>query len=1366
MSWPRRLFLALALLLAAGLTWMVGQERRRTPAEQLAELEARIARREHHSELVLLEGLEATADLAEGLGETDVAARARLVRGELLLALGAAGRAREDFQLVLERYLPGDLEVRRRVVEARVAEEDHAGALADLETLLADEPGYGPAWTQAGALHRRIAGERLERCGELLARVFSRAALERSRPLLVRLAAQDLGDPRRATTLAELRALGPRWEDEHLSQALLWTEEASRESALAREAFARSLELYPDPEAVAGLASILVDADRWELASDLGRVVMRHPELAGHLATNGLLLRAAVARDDLRLAGLVARNLMRAPAIEPELLVLAGHALYEANDFQRLMAPNGPLQRLRQTSRPHGPVADLYSGLVIARRGDPGRALQNLRSFAVSGAEEPFEGARLLAWREVARLARATGNTFLEREALHAAVQLAPDADASLWYRLHELQSGGGAGSSTLPLASLTQALRLAPRQTEQILPLWRELGERALQEEGLDLDSLFQSLRAEGRTLPQRPPRPHTMFRLAELWRETREPARVRFLTRRLLDDLPGFLPALDLALDAAIDLRRWPDVAELVVQRVEAVGADARSEAILAELSAERLQPEQLLRLMEAAPAEHGRRLVAERQRADGWPDRALATLAGGTGSPDFRTRALAAELLVEAGEYRRALELAQELPGGGAAAARARRTALLAALRTQALERVRGLLGAALADPQGSPEDLLGLSHLLASFGEVDLARGLLRSLDQAGGARGEGLFLGLAVADLLDDRPEAARVALTRAEFFGASNRATLGLLLACVQGGDWDRAAPLARELRSDERVAGARDALLALLEGLPEEAVELAEGTVARSAGDSFAELVRGLARAAAGLAPDVPRGLDPGGKAVLELALGSRERPRDARQGAALLLALESPAFAPLARRELRLLLRQNLAPTWSAFLLARTDLALGDPAAARFTLEALTTGHPGFRPAWDELEALEGRRLAPEHPERVALRARRLPLDARGPEELATYLARSELFLSRDQLAEAYASAARALELAPQSGAARAALAAVLTAQGEVSAALVAWQLACLGGTAAEARDHAPAYLAALQRALEKRPPALLPAQVEPALERLRERLPEDPWVVLALAELDLSAHTQGAQSGAARARSRLGAFRALHAGRPLDSLRPGSAERWGELLLGLDPRAAREFARAELRLDPAHVGVRLLEARALREEGRAHEALASLAILARMAADPRIDLERAACLIATGSPWGDVDAQLRSAQAFGPDAARADRVAYLRARSRLDAGAEPRAQVLEDLERYWRAGAALLADPAGPAGALGFELGYLLALHLCLGDTRAEATRLVDGALVRGIVARLLPGTRDPYRRACLTALGGLATHYEALDRGREE
>ena len=58
MSWSSRIFLCAALVAAGALTFMVTRQRQLTPAEQLSELEAKVAQRQQHSEEVLLRGLE------------------------------------------------------------------------------------------------------------------------------------------------------------------------------------------------------------------------------------------------------------------------------------------------------------------------------------------------------------------------------------------------------------------------------------------------------------------------------------------------------------------------------------------------------------------------------------------------------------------------------------------------------------------------------------------------------------------------------------------------------------------------------------------------------------------------------------------------------------------------------------------------------------------------------------------------------------------------------------------------------------------------------------------------------------------------------------------------------------------------------------------------------------------------------------------------------------------------------------------------------------------------------------------------------------------------------------------------------------
>lgn len=1344
MSWSRRLLLASALLAAGAVTLMVTRQRQLTPSELLGVYEARLARREQHSEEMLLRGFETVARLAAERGEGEVAARALVARGKLLLELGAGAGAREDFQRALREFRPGDLEIRRLAAQARIAAGEFEAALGDLDSLLAEVPEYAPAWAQAGELHRRLAAERVGRAEELLARAFTREAQERAGPLLARLCALDPGDARRPAIAARLRELGPYRESEPVARALGLADEAAHDSARARAAFTRNLELDPDPIAIAGLLRILIDAGELETASELGRLALRHPGVPTHLPTLDLLLRLYVERGDARAAAQVARSLLELPAVELEHLLLASRAFYETRDVQRLLGPTSSTMRLRQTSDRHTPVAELYTGLFVARTNDPARGMLSLRNFTNSTLEDPFPGARLLAWREVADAASRSGDRFGEREALHAAVQLAPEGDAGLWRRLYELQAGAEGSSSDLPLASLTQALRLDARLVAELLPTWTELGERSLVEAGIDLPSVFQGLRDRGQALPTRPLQPYALFRLAESWFEAGDPARARFVARRLLEVLPGFLPALDLYLDASLALGRTADVVEQVVRRAEAVGLDERTQALLDRVLPGDISSEQILRLVRAAPDRIGRRLFAERQRREGWPERALASLEAAGDPGDGRIQAAIAELLLEAGEYGRAASAASRVPAKGPAARAARRAGLLASLRQATLEDPHAWLDA--AREAGSAAEWLDLAHLLAGLGEPSLARELLAPLDAPDGARGEPLFLSLAVVALLEDDLPAARVALARAEFFANSTRPSVGRLLLHVQDADWKGAARIAAELRSEERVPSRRDALLALLEERPEEGLRIAQALAGGEHADPLLEWVEGLARLAlhgADEDPGDPLGLD-------RLALGTPEAPRDPRRLAALLLALDSPPFVPLARRELRTLLRANLARPRVLYLQARADLALGDRAAARRALETVLRAAPGLRAAWTDLGQLLAGSLASQHPDRVAFEGRRATFEAAGEEQRAsTFLARAELYLTRGDGESALVAARRALELAPGASAALAAEAAALELLGDPIAALESRRRAVFAGAPEAGAEYVPTFLAALRAGLASRPPTLVRAQAELELERLRERFPDDPRVVLAQAQVELAGQETPSLAAWTRARARLAAFRERHAGRPLEELARGSAEGWVEILLTYDPAAALASAEYELRLDPTHLALHVLRARALRLERRLDEALELTRTLARMASDPRIEFERAACLVARAAPLHEIEAQIsrarESREARGPLV----ELEILRARSRVQSGPEPRSQLLSDLERYWRAGPALLRQRGGE------ELAYLYALHLALGDPRSEPRGAVDLPLLRQVVGALQRPGADPYRAACARGFLGLAS-----------
>ena len=177
---------------------------------------------------------------------------------------------------------------------------------------------------------------------------------------------------------------------------------------------------------------------------------------------------------------------------------------------------------------------------------------------------------------------------------------------------LSELQIEARHSGYQLPLESLTRAMALMPRRTDELMPTFEELGTKALEAQDRDVGLILDDLNQRGQTVPRRDFGPYVLLELARRQGAAGNDTAQLALAKRLLSDFPGFLPAHDQLIEAAEASGNHRRYVELIVERADLVGLDERTLELLAGISEAELRAGQLVRLMQADTEGTGRLVV----------------------------------------------------------------------------------------------------------------------------------------------------------------------------------------------------------------------------------------------------------------------------------------------------------------------------------------------------------------------------------------------------------------------------------------------------------------------------------------------------------------------------------------------------------------------------------------------------------------------------------------------------------------------------------------------------------------------------------------------------------------------------------
>lgn len=1237
MKWSTWILFVLSLSVLVAASWMVTRQSKRTPSDFFADIEKRVEAGAYDREQAVL-NLDQVLEEANDAGDTELATRVQLRRGRLLMEIGSFERARADLAAVAVMH-PSDVAVQNDLVELEARSGNFRGARDRVTQLLERDPRSSGARVTLGRLHRSAGDRSVALAADTVSRVLTPEELIEMRALLSRSSALDPSDPRRVALAHDIRDRIPSSDESLAEAALVSVDQACKDFAAARAAFADALQYGREPEAIAGLIDLFERAGQNGLAVDLATSTIRLPELSQNEEFARTLMRALETLGRQRYAADVATAWTKNPrGITSDFAEECCIALWLGRSYQQLWRASNLLAERGSSTQVMN--ANLYRGLAFVEQGAWNDGRLYLVLFIKSELPEPFPGALSTAWSTLARAYRKLGDAINERQALEEFVRLRPDADGEAWLRLAELQTSQVNAGRRAPERRFAIGMSLLPARTAELLPRWHELGALELRSIGLDLEAARTDLQHGKVWTPAPDAEPYEYYRLAQMHAEENDWLVAAARVRKVLDLVPGFVPAIDLAIEIQGALGKERERMQLLVERIRRAGRTPAIDVLLRAIPLSELRSQDLLALMRADPDRTGRLILAEDFARQGRPDDALELI-----------RTLPAEQLGDEGrlllarahlgrfEPVRALSVIAPMREAVYPVPQGIETLIRAAAGAGDRPRLEALarsLGEHLA-PKPLPGERTGetpwfltraralqLVDQFLSVGHGEAAFALLKALDANPKMRGGDVAVRLVSCAVLRGDLDAAHEALDRALAFDTRGEGEyVALLLAAHEG----RLGEL-RGLAGAASSAGfpgtpLLQAQLALIRGNAEDVRAIMTPSVReRFDQDAWWNLTLLFGGRLDTKAANVKFSPYMGTLATEDARawLATARTPEEVQRLLVRLGAATTPLGAPFVHAWLADLPAEESARLWPEWLRANLQVGAGLGNLASEALQRIRTLAPDFGPGWDLEERVNGAKLrAPR--ERIAFRARRATaLGVLAGTELRRNLDVARARIEEGRLPEALEAAKAAQTADPRSMEAIVVLAAAQRSAGQERAALATLQrvLAKRGDGPVVARppqgapgapDFVAEYLSTLERARESTAAPIGRDRVQALVSDLLNEWPDDPRVIVAQAELDLDDDPLNPALGVSRAYARLDRFRAQHPGVPLEKLGAGAMRAWARFYTRLDPGRAVKVLEDELALEPQRLETWQEYARALDQAGKPDEARKQLEYAVRI-------------------------------------------------------------------------------------------------------------------------------------------------------------
>lgn len=1350
-----RLMLACLLALVAGVAWFGWQalERRDQDTAYKQLVAARALIEEDPNARVL-----AVLMLDRGLGFNPPLALTQellMERAELRAKSGAYELAIEDWSRLLKTK-PNDIEIMLEIAALEARSGNPEGASEVYGRVLKFQPDNG--WVRS--LMAREAAKRLseykDEIFDALKEYATREDLEWFDAAFDRLAHLPSSDPVRAGLLLDL--------EQHLSEAALDVaipaiDQMQAKLALSRREFATSIAGSVNANNIFPIMDSLFKAGRLADAVDYGLAATRFRTGANDPGTNHALALALEAMQRPVAAATVVR---RAPKDNAswyaDFLMGWCHILFEAKSWKELSQASH-LVATRAGSQPskrqQRADALFYNGFALARLGDDQGTIDKFRSFLGTRLEGPIPHALGIAWQFTAEARAAQGNSNGASTAYAALCEADPTFSGDAWLICADAarEHADGDERATKEATALAHTIALKPSTAEELLPRFLDAGERGLAWRGLTIAEISSNLRRSGRWHADAPTEPFVLYSLAVRYAKAGKHAGAALVWERLLQDLPGFIPAWDGLAKAQVAMDDLPACADSLLSILEIGGPSPTVLAAMKDLSAElesnpkrpQLSSSLVQRWMLFNPSFTGSLELIREQRDTGQPEAAIKTLAhmSRAGFQDG-DRVLLGGILVELERYGLALTMLKQIADDSTLAAHA---AILRAIASSAAgsdERLTAALDTLVQAPieqlGGIPSELLErcFRELHAGNNGASLLRYTQHFVNLPTLCTGARMNQA-ALAELLYGSPEMASEWVEMADALSTDSSPIVGRLI--LADAKQDQTAKLAalRDLRSEAPVwlTSVDLVLLVALENRRGEARALIDSELALAPTDMRLWLTSALLDALdkKPLSPvkglSVAALLGPAAQAPLDRV--AQVKPETARSLLTILLALDAPVWKHWAMGRMASTGLSNQLGPFAAALSTPTLDEIGSVDAVRDHLQKASAKWPGFAPFWDANEdlllAIYGRR---DHPNLVRRRSVRRQKGA--PPRGGKPASSAELALDASFKATSEGDHKEAFAQAKLTGS---------------DASIRAEAMLNLAACAAELQPKLAqkTYLDFLNDP-DLSPTAdadqavnllvigkLLNIQlaIKPGvLAELAERFPHAPGLQLALAKLNIQERNLNS------ALERLDRFVASHDA--LEDIESGSSRAWFDLINKFDPNRALAFAEQQLELNPRQLASWIQRAEALNAVGRGSDALQLVRQLSRMSPSAEVARLRAGFVADAGGRHEEVLSALLLAGRGADAQDQAGLYDFINARSLANLQDDYLNQAIEKFD-------ALLESPKTP-GVPRRTITTRLAITLL---QRGQAG---DGKRALPLLVQAQDTARDALERDRLIALTNLA------------
>ncbi|MBI5432218.1 MAG: tetratricopeptide repeat protein [Planctomycetes bacterium] len=1284
--------------------------------------------------------------LATNAPDKKLVADILVTRAAMLRGIGSLTQARSDYQAVLDTWRPGDSEVELRLVELDVRDGNYDGALERVSGLLKREPDLIEAWTQRGLILIALAQRRIIEANDLTRSVMAEEEARAAFTLVQRAAGMDVSDPLRVAVLHDLRSDFEASEESEARDVLRIVDLSSRDLSDARVALVQSFRGKLSRDAQKAYQQILERSGRMQDAVDFAQAIVVHPVAHADRDIMLSVLRALVVLGRPELGcDTIDTKLARGVVPDQAFFSTWCLALYQSERWRQLTYI-GQQMRLYSDEELRS-ASQFYIAIGEAEDRQCSPALTALARYLQTDAFEPVPNAIELARRAQAKCAQAQGEILQEKPALIELLRVAPDTSGEEWLRYAEVLRQTEPESLDKIEDALTHAVRLLPEKRADLMPRWGEAGQAHMAASGVALEVLIEELAAQGLSTPLGPAGAFELWRLAQLHVQRGTAPQAMSACRRILDNYPGFLPAVDLLADLAFEAGDERTAAEQWIEHLRRAGPEAAVLRQLKRLSEDTLTDAELLELVRLDPERTGRLLAARTLRQDGRSSEALNGLyALDTAPLGDEGRLLIATLYADLQRWSSVLDVLAEVQPGSAQYGQALPLALAAALRskddTRLAQWVRSVGKDAQLEPQGA---LLGIELLLSS-GRALEAGALAKAIEAQEAHRGGALYLRMAQIAWLGGSRRDTEDLLERAAAFDENGGPEFGRLMLVLDDRAWSRLPFHVRELnRTRFKASPLHNAILAFYD----ERVDQAERALADGVKNQAEDPLWALASAGIALMRGTPvaeiRPFGDESDAETMVFLRGEGSTGDPRQALGLVLAATHRPWAAWCVAHCASL---GTAPKpgslWPTYLAARAELLLGHDGRAEDILTTLVRAFPRFAPGWRLLEDVTQARVGRfDDIELVRLRnARRKALGAQSGDEAEDLLIRAMDLAAKGEFEPAATAARAALDASPMLLPALVELADIEKARGDWSGAVAALARACEVTPVTSDSKLVGALIALMDEATLRAKDQITPALRAGRLDTLAKRFPTDPWVALELAKLDVGSAPSLPAVGVARAYERLRRFRSSTLNEALDTLRAGSVRRWKNFYASLDPERAEEFVRGELEKRAGSIETWLMLGECLADRGKPDEAVELYEFVQRMVPDGQTRRAIAWLLSSSGRKLErvqeNIDVAMRLENATTPDLD----LEFTQARAFCNAGPSSRDTGIEVLARLWEQ----RERATGRVSVV--ELGQFYGTQL------VQRARYQDRQVASQVLETVRGMVTDPVRQNLLSALSHLA------------